>query len=366
LHKFTINSLTFEQNKNNVLELCKNSDKPIVLMPAGQQSVNFYHYLSQHSIKIDFFVDNNSQKCGTTIQDIPVISFSEYKELSNKKFLIVATNENIEKLIIEQLEKNNIKSYKCIMADYMCFSANQIDNARKEINSNIEQYSKLYDMLEDDLSKNTLINRLNYLITYDKKYLKKVLRPLKNQYFEKDIYEVGSKDYFADCGAFDGDTLEQLLLNTNQNIAGYYGFEPDIVNYEKLCKKYSGYKNLEFLNKCLYKENAILRFNSVNNSSSQLNENGNIEIEAVSLDKGLDGKKVSVIKMDIEGGEYDALLGAKNIIASQKPLLAVSAYHKFDDIYRLAFLIESFGVKYKYYLRHYTMCSAETVLYAKE
>jgi ribonuclease G len=62
--------------------------------------------------------------------------------------------------------------------------------------------------------------------------------------------------------------------------------------------------------------------------------------------------------------EYEALLGAKNIIKEQKPVLAISVYHKFDDIYKLALLIDSFGVRYKYYLRHYTMGVAETVLYA--
>jgi hypothetical protein len=68
--------------------------------------------------------------------------------------------------------------------------------------------------------------------------------------------------------------------------------------------------------------------------------------------------------MDVEGAEKEALLGARKTIQNEKPALAVCVYHKFDDLYVIPDLIQSFGVKYKYYLRHYTLGLAETVLYA--
>ena len=221
-------------------------------------------------------------------------------------------------------------------------------------------------MLEDDLSKETLLKKLNYLISYNKKYLKEIVRPIGNQYFEPDIYKVTSNDYFVDCGAFDGDTLEILMLNVNNKIKGYYGFEPDDENFLKLHEKSKYCDNVKIFKKGVFKENSLLKFNNSNTSSSQISENGDTEVEVVSLDKTLKDKKVTFVKMDIEGAEYDALLGAKNLIINQKPILAISVYHNFDDLYKIPFLIESFGLKYKYYLRHYTLSSAETVLYAKE
>jgi len=361
---FEKNFLTTKKNQNNVIELCKNSKKNIVIMPAGQQAIYLVQYLKEHSINVEFFVDNNEKKHGTLIGGVPVISFTEYKKISDKKFLVVATNEDVEKLLVNQLKDNNIENYKCIIADYLGYSADEIDNARELFINNFAEYFKLYGLLEDDLSRKTLVNRLNYLITYDKSYIKEIISPSKNQYFEPEIYNISSKDYFVDCGAFDGDTLDQLMSNLDNKLAGYYGFEPDDANYIKLSKKAASFDNITIIKKGVYKNDAVLKFNGTNTSSSQISDDGNIKIEVTALDNALKDKKVSFIKMDIEGAEYDALSGAKNIIVNQKPTLAISVYHKFDDIYKLPFLIESFGVKYKYYLRHYAMCSAETVLYA--
>jgi FkbM family methyltransferase len=363
LKEFNINSLTKEKNQNNILELCKNSEKSIVLMPAGQHSIILNKYLNEHSINIDYFVDNDEEKQGIFIQNTPVISFPQFKKISYEKFLIVATNEHIQLQIVKQLKKHNIKNYICLIPDYLIYSTYEIENAKEIICNNFEKYIKLYEMLEDDLSKKTLVNKLNYLITFDNKYLKDIVRPYKNQYFERDIHKVSANDYFVDCGAYTGDTLENLMNITNSNIAGYYGFEPADINLIKLIEKTKLYENLEICKKGLWDKDEILSFDSTSNSASKLDANGDIKIEVVTLDNQLKDKKITFIKMDIEGAEYEALLGAKNIIISQNPILAISAYHKFDDIYRLAFLIESFGVNYKYYLRHYTMGVAETVLY---
>ncbi|MGV8120908.1 MAG: FkbM family methyltransferase [Candidatus Xenobiia bacterium LiM19] len=357
--------LATDKNQNNILDLCKKSQKGIVLMPAGQQSRYFHHYLKKHSINVDYFVDNDETKHGSSIENIPVLSFSEFKVMNGEKLIIIATNEHIETAIVRQLESNDVKNHISIIADYICYSPEEIDNPRELINKNFEEYCRLYNLLEDKLSRKTLVNKLNYLITYNKKYLEEVVRPVKNQYFEPEIYRISSEDYFVDGGAFDGDTLEQLLVNTDFKIAGYWGFEPDDTNFTKLKEKVRGYNNIQIFRKGLFKEETVVRFDSANKSVSHISDNGTAEVEVVPLDIVLRGEKVSFIKMDIEGAEYEALLGARNLIVTQKPCLAISVYHKFDDIYKLAFLIESFGVKYKYYLRHYSIASAETILYAK-
>lgn len=70
------------------------------------------------------------------------------------------------------------------------------------------------------------------------------------------------------------------------------------------------------------------------------------------------------IKMDIEGAEKEALIGAEQIIRCHKPKLAICVYHKPEDIYVLPELINSFREDYRFYLRHYSNTIYETVLYA--
>ena len=71
-----------------------------------------------------------------------------------------------------------------------------------------------------------------------------------------------------------------------------------------------------------------------------------------------------MIKMDIEGAETEALKGAKMIIKRDKPVLAISIYHKPEDIIELPELISDIHEGYKFYLRHYSLSWYDTVLYA--
>ena len=79
-------------------------------------------------------------------------------------------------------------------------------------------------------------------------------------------------------------------------------------------------------------------------------------------DLGVD--RVDVIKMDIEGAEADALQGAREVIRRWRPRLAISAYHRVDDFFRLPVLIRSIEPRYRFWMDHHTIHEEETVLYA--
>ena len=360
----TLFQLTTKQQNHTILDSCKKTSKKIVLIPAGQQSICFYEYLKTHSIDVEFFVDNNCEKQGKSIDSKPIISFEEFKNIAKDKLIIISSNKIFAEQIAKQLRENEIEDFIFSTADYICYSPKEIDSAKELILGKMEVYKKLYTMLEDDLSKETLINRLNYLITYNPIYLQKILRPAKNQYFEPEIYPLTANDSFVDCGAYDGDTLKQLIEYTNGEIPEYFGFEPDSNNFLALQEISKKSDKLKLINKGVWNKKTILRFNSNGTSYSQVDNNGNIKVEVTSIDKALLEEKVTFIKMDIEGSEKEALIGAQNTIIKQTPALAISVYHKFNDLYEIPFLINEFGVDYKYYLRHYAENSSETVLYA--
>ena len=84
----------------------------------------------------------------------------------------------------------------------------------------------------------------------------------------------------------------------------------------------------------------------------------------VSIDDMVGDDKVTFIKMDIEGAEMEALEGAKQTIERNRPKLAISIYHKEEDLWEIPFYILSKYPWYKIYMRHYTLTTNETVLYA--
>ena len=88
-----------------------------------------------------------------------------------------------------------------------------------------------------------------------------------------------------------------------------------------------------------------------------------ISIDEFTADRALD---VGLIKLDVEGAEYDVILGAQETILKQKPLLILSIYHTFRDFFEMKPLIESWEAGYTFEIRHHCPClpNAELVLMA--
>ena len=98
-------------------------------------------------------------------------------------------------------------------------------------------------------------------------------------------------------------------------------------------------------------------------SSNQMGED-EMTAECISLDEAMGEEKVTLIKMDIEGAEKRALIGAKKGIERWKPDLAICVYHKPEDIYELTKMIHEWLPEHKLYLRQHCWNFTETVLYA--
>ena len=68
--------------------------------------------------------------------------------------------------------------------------------------------------------------------------------------------------------------------------------------------------------------------------------------------------------MDIEGAELEALSGAERIIKNYAPIIAVSIYHKRNDIWDIPKLLLRINPSYRFAFGHYSACLMDTVLYA--
>jgi hypothetical protein len=87
-------------------------------------------------------------------------------------------------------------------------------------------------------------------------------------------------------------------------------------------------------------------------------------VECFPLDHLLEDTPSSYLKMDIEGAEYDALIGAQKAITRDRPVLAVCVYHTQNDIWRIPLLIHEMVPDYRFYLRLHEGDCWQTVAYA--
>ena len=74
-------------------------------------------------------------------------------------------------------------------------------------------------------------------------------------------------------------------------------------------------------------------------------------------------QRVDFIKMDIEGAERDALAGAAETIRAFRPVLAISVYHRTDDILMLPLAIHKIHPGYRFYLQGVSLNYGESVLF---
>lgn len=172
-------------------------------------------------------------------------------------------------------------------------------------------------------------------------------------------------EIFVDGGCYDGENSRMFARWAGDVPKTIYAFEPDQNNFKKcqcVLNEIEGV-TYELIPKGLWSSEKALEFHASANEGSRFCTDGEVCIPVTSLDTVVKGK-VTFIKMDIEGAEYEALQGAADLIRQYKPKLAVSVYHKAEDIWELPKLLLSLCSEYTFYLRHYSLSSEETVLYA--
>ncbi len=186
------------------------------------------------------------------------------------------------------------------------------------------------------------------------------------QYFDFYKHILGEREVFVDCGAYDGNTSIEFANWCQGEYDKIFMFEADKNNIE-LCKnninKYA-LKNCVLMEYGVWSKKEKLGFCEGNFTSSSVSTKSKVKSHFYDLDSVLENQKITFIKMDIEGSELEAVKGAKRIISRYKPRLAISVYHKPEDIIDIPLLLWEIEPEYKFCLRHYRSSRRETVLYA--
>jgi hypothetical protein len=54
---------------------------------------------------------------------------------------------------------------------------------------------------------------------------------------------------------------------------------------------------------------------------------------------------------------------ATETIKRDRPILLLSIYHRWDDLFKLQEYLMDLNLNYKFYIRHYSLSVAKTILY---
>jgi FkbM family methyltransferase len=223
------------------------------------------------------------------------------------------------------------------------------------------QWDKLFHMLEDEPSRAVLRDQLSFRLTGDARFMASYSLNIESQYFDP-VAEIPESAIIVDGGAYDGDTAH-LFLQRCPSLKEIHLFEPSPQNMVAAQRRLGENTQIYYHELALSNVCEKVRFADVGGTDSAISETGQMEVQAVTIDQSLGDRPVSFIKLDIEGGELNALKGAAQQIKRNAPILAVCVYHDIEDFWRIPDFVMGLGVKYKIYLRHYTEGWSETVMY---
>lgn len=235
-----------------------------------------------------------------------------------------------------------------------------VDDAKKDIENNLDQYNYIFSRIQENESKKVYSDLINFRRNRDLSYLSDYQVDQIGQYFE-DFLNFTDNEVFVDAGGYDGQTSIEFIKHCPR-YKSIYILEPSKENLALAEKNLKNFKNVNFISKGLSNQKDILRFDTGSGSASSISDNGTIEIEVDTLDE-LVNEKVTFIKMDIEGAEALAIEGMKRHIFNDYPKMAISVYHKVDDLWKIPEQILAIRDDYDLYLRHYTEGTDETVMF---
>lgn len=183
--------------------------------------------------------------------------------------------------------------------------------------------------------------------------------PVKEeQYFPDSLFRVNDGEVFVDCGAYTGDTAEQVIRK-NPAFSRIIAIEADPENFERLTNWVGSLDasvacRIDALHAAAGGKRGKLRFRASGDEGARLATDGDVVVECIPIDDLTPENGPTFIKMDIEGAEIDALEGARRSIQTNRPILSICVYHRQNDLWRIPIFIHTLVEDYRLFLRpHY-------------
>lgn len=265
---------------------------------------------------------------------------------------------------LEALRASSENIYSLLIARYNLFSdfwgAIDLDNhvydliedRVHQLKTHYDDFIWLYEELADYRSKQVLYGILRCWFTFDILGKNKLKENNFSDYYDFDLISCLADEVFVDLGAFTGDST-QSFIDSFGRYKRIYCYEITPSSMQQMQENLRGYDNIVYRQVGVGREAATMYLSSPDeaDSANRLNTSEGQPIPVVTLDEDIH-ERITFIKMDIEGSELDALMGAKRHITEERPKLAVCTYHNNHHIWEIPRLMKAYNPDYKLYMRY--------------
>ncbi len=331
-------------NERGVWQTLAESDKPTVLYGMGNGAQMIISAFESAGVRVSDIFASDGFVRGHSFMGHKILSYSQicekYDDFNIVLAFAVRQPEMLEKIKFLGRE-HNLFAPDVPIAGGGLFT-------REYFEENRENFEFIYSRLSDDESRRVYENIINFKISGKVDYLYSATEYDKSRIY-KDILRLCKDDIIVDMGAYDGDTVREFTEFTG-GCKRIYAIEPDAKNYAKLLKNTADIPNIITYNMAAWSRRGTLMFSAKAGKNSSFEQSGK-PIEATDID-GLINGPVTMLKMDIEGAELEALEGCEQTIKRYAPKLYICAYHRNEDLFALPKKILELNGGYKLYFRH--------------
>lgn len=320
----------------------KNAQKPIVLYGMGNGADKIINSLESFGIKFQGIFASDGFVRKKLFHGFEISSYNALKEKFGDMIVLLCFGSSLDPVL------NNIKK---IAAEQELYAPEVpvIGGGlftKEYYEQNKEQFNFVYSRLADDVSKKTFENIIKYKISGKIEYLLDCEVSL-NEPYESFLHL--ENEHFLDLGAYNGDSVADFV-SLCPNYCSITAVEPDTKTFKKLQNNTATLNNSTLINACVSDKCGFLPFKMKGGRNSSLDDSGKL-LQSITIDSL--NTDFTFIKMDVEGEEIGAILGACDTISKSKPKMLISAYHRTDDLIKIPQAVLRLRNDYKIYLRHF-------------
>ena len=348
----------------DVWERIATTTRPIVIYGMGNGADKLLVRLAKiGKVPAAFFASDDFVR-GQSFHGFPVLRFSDIQEKYEEP-LILLSFATRQPDVIEALF-SMAEAHALLMPDMAV--AGDVDFDRAFFEEHRSKLLSVYDLLQDKLSKQIFSDCISYKISGDIRFLK---HAFSTQEEEAGCLSSRAIHTAIDGGAYIGDTAAALLAQ-HPEVMRLMAVEPDARNHKRLAAYIEREELLDRVTPvlgALWSEEGVAHFSESGNRNSSLHAASyqfrDREVPLLTVDSLAEHAHIDYIKYDVEGAEAEALLGSRKTILRDHPLLAVSLYHRPQDLFALPLWLHELDPTYHFYLRRPRCLPAwEMTLYA--
>jgi len=325
----------------DVWEKIHAAKKPIFLYGMGNGADKVLHELQKRNVPVEGVFANDEFVRGQSYRGYQVKRFAELKQEYGDFLSLLCFGSHREEVIRQVLQVAD--ETELLAPDVPVVGDTIFDHAY--LLAHVGDYETLRERLSDDLSRSVLDHALCYKLTGD---IGELLKDTTEEAENWDLLKLNDREDYLDLGAYTGDTIALFRSKVGQ-WASITAVEPDKRNFRRLSESVQGLRNVELHQVGISDRWEQRLFRQGSGRGSGTGEGSLLTCDSV--DNLTLGRRVSFLKMDVEGQEAAAIRGAEKTIRKHSPKLLISAYHRTEDLHLLPLQLLQLDDRYQLYLR---------------